>query len=63
MKYSLFFVPEVEGDAIAGYTWYEQKAKGLGEELLRIFYACVSELQHNPLLYRKVYKDFRRRLL
>jgi hypothetical protein len=63
MKYSLFFVPEVEGDTIAGYTWYEQKAKGLGEEFLRVFYACVSELQHNPLLYRKVYKDFRRRLL
>jgi hypothetical protein len=29
MIYSLFFLPEVEEDAIAGYAWYENKAKGL----------------------------------
>jgi hypothetical protein len=63
MNYSLSFLPEVEDDAIAGFMWYEQKSKGLGEDFLRIFYACASEVQHNPLLYRKVYKDFRRRLL
>jgi hypothetical protein len=63
MKYSLSFLPEVEYDVIAGFSWYEEKAAGLGGELLRSFYACSSEIPRNPLLYRMVYKDFRRRLL
>jgi len=36
---------------------------GVGEDFLRIFYACANELLWNPLLYPKVYEDFRRRLL
>ena len=63
MSYSLSFRPEVEVDVITSYFWYEDKAKGLGEEFLRVFYACAVDIPHNPLLYRKVYKDFRRRLL
>lgn len=63
MNYSLSFRPEVADDAISGYVWYEDKANGLGEEFLRVFYACAVDILHNPLLYRKVYKDFRRRLL
>lgn len=63
MRYDLRFLPEVEEDAIAGYSWYEEKAYGLGEEFLRMFYACASELTRNALLYQKVYGDFRRRLL
>lgn len=63
MTYNLLFLPEVEEDVIAGYVWYEGKSPGLGEEFLRIFYACAGELPRNPLLYLKVYKEFRRRLL
>jgi plasmid stabilization system protein ParE len=63
MTYSLSFLPEVEDDAISGYSWYEDKAFGLGEEFLRIFYAAVNNLSRNPLLYKKVYGDFRRLLL
>lgn len=63
MNYSLAFRPEVEEDVIAGYLWYEEKAKGLGEEFLRLFYAQASETPRNPFLYRKIYNDFRRRLL
>ena len=63
MSYSLSFCPEVEDDAINGYVWYEDKAKGLGEEFLRVFYASVGDIPRNPLLYKKVYKDFRRCLL
>jgi hypothetical protein len=63
MTYNLLFLPEVEEDAIAGYVWYEGKSPGLGEEFLRIFYACAGELPRNPLLNPKVYKEFRRRLL
>jgi hypothetical protein len=63
MTYDLRFLPEVEEDVIAGYLWYEEKARGLGEEFLRVFYACVNELLRNALLYQKVYGEFRRRLL
>ena len=63
MIYDLHFLPEIEEDVIAGYLWYEDKARGLGEEFLRMFYACVNELPRNALLYQKVYGDFRRRLL
>jgi toxin ParE1/3/4 len=61
--YSLRFLPEVEEDVIVGYGWYEEKSPGLGEEFLRMFYACTNEILRNPLLYRKVYGEFRRRLL
>jgi hypothetical protein len=63
MTYRLRFAPEIEGDLLDGYHWYESKAKGLGEDFLRIFYAYSSEIARNPLIYQKVYADFRRRLL
>lgn len=63
MTYDLCFLREVEEDVIAGYSWYEEKARGLGEEFLRMFYASAHELSRNALLYQKVYGDFRRRLL
>ena len=63
MTYTIRFLPEVEEDVIAGYAWYEEKAPGLGEEFIRMFYACAGEIPRNPLLYPKVYREFRRRLL
>lgn len=63
MIYTLRFLPEVEDDVIAGYAWYEERSQGLGEEFLRIFYACAGELLTNPLLYPKIHRYFRRRLL
>ena len=63
MTYSLRFLTEVEDDAIGGYVWYEAKSPGLGEEFLRMFYACAGDLARNSLMYRKVYGEFRRCLL
>lgn len=63
MTYALLYLPEVEEDAVAGYLWYQGKSPGLGEEFLRMFYACSSELLRNPMLYPKVYNEFKRRLL
>ena len=63
MKYTLRFLPEVEEDVIAGYAWYEEKASGLNEDFLRMFYAYVGEIPRNPKLYPKVYREFRRCLL
>ena len=63
MKYTLQFFPEFEQDIMTAYIWYESKSVGLGEEFLRIFYACVIEIRLNPLRYMKVYSKFRRCLL
>jgi len=63
MTYGIRFLPDVEEDAIGGYSWYEAKSPGLGEEFLRVFYACAGEIPRNPLLYPKVHGEFRRRLL
>ena len=63
MTYTLHFLPEVEEDVITGYVWYGEKALGLGEEFLRVFYAYAGEISHNPFLYQKVYYEYRRRLL
>ena len=63
MTYALRFLPEVEEDVIGGYAWYEAKSPGLGEEFLRIFYACAGEIAHGPLLYPKAHDELRRCLL
>ncbi len=63
MTYDLHSLPQVEEDLSSGYAWHEDKARGLGEEFLRIFYASVNNLSRNPLLYKKVYGDFGRLLL
>jgi len=63
MNYTIKFLPSVENDALNAHFWYEKKSKGLGEEFLRVFYANANELTRNPLIYRRIYKNFRRRLL
>jgi len=63
MTYTLRFFPEVEDDAMSGYAWYETKSAGLGDEFLRMFYACAGDITGNPLLYQKVHGEFRRCLL
>jgi len=63
MTYSLQFLPEVEDDVINNYTWYKAKSRALGEDFLRIFYSSAYDIARSPLLYRKVYKEFRRCLI
>lgn len=63
MTFTLRFLPELEDDVIAGYSWYETKSFGLGEDFIRMFYAFIDEIHRTPLLYPKVYGEFRRCLL
>lgn len=63
MSYVLRFLPEVEDDAVVAYHWYEGNVPSLGEEFLRTFYACATELIRNPLLSPPLHRQFRRRLL
>lgn len=63
MSYSLRFAPELEEDLYSGFVWYDDKAKGLGDEFLTVFYSNVDQLAKTPLIYAKVYLDFHRSLL
>ena len=63
MTYALRFLPDVEQDVISGYRWYESKALGLGDEFLRMFYACLEGIRRNPLISAKVHHEIRRSLL
>jgi plasmid stabilization system protein ParE len=63
VSYTLRFLPEVEGDVMVAYDWYEDKAVGLGAEFLRGFYAHAAALQRTPLIFQKIHQDFRRGLL
>jgi toxin ParE1/3/4 len=63
MKYILRFSPEVEADIFTAYAWYEGRARGLGEEFLRVFYSTVFSVRANPRLSPEIDRGFRRRLL
>ncbi|MHA1682326.1 MAG: type II toxin-antitoxin system RelE/ParE family toxin [Promethearchaeota archaeon] len=63
MNYTLVIHPEVGNDALLAYNWYEAKSLGLGEEFLRVFYSCISEIENQPLIFQKVEGECRRNLL
>nr|MDO8088143.1 hypothetical protein [Candidatus Sigynarchaeum springense] len=63
MKYIVVFHPDVENDLLLAYDWYETKVTGLGEELLRIFYAYTDDIVRSPFTWQKVEGECRRRLL
>ena len=60
MKYTLRFLPAVEDDIITGYTWYEDKASGLGEDFIRMIYAGINNISRTPLFHPQVYGEYRR---
>lgn len=63
MSLDLRFVPDVEHDISNAYSWYEQKALGLGEEFIRMFRIVVAEIIRNPNIFQRVYGEYRRALL
>lgn len=63
MTCALRFLPDVAEDMTAGYFGYEDKTMGLGEEFLRMAYACSNEILQYPRSHAPVYGEFRRRLL
>jgi hypothetical protein len=63
MTMRLHFLPEVEEDVMAGYFWYEEKATGLGEEFLRVFYAEAGAIRAMPHRFTSVNREVRRCLL
>lgn len=63
MTMRLHFLPAVEEDVMTGYLWYEEKAAGLGEEFLRVFYAEAGAIRSFPNRFPVVSREVRRCLL
>jgi len=55
--------PELLDDLAEAFVWYEERAEGIGQALVRAFFAAVARATQEPLLYRNVHEDFRRVLL
>lgn len=55
--------PELLDDLADAFAWYEQKAEGVGQALVRAFFAAVAQATRQPLLLRQVHGSFRRVLL
>jgi plasmid stabilization system protein ParE len=55
--------PELLDDLAEAFVWYEERAQGIGQALVRSFFAAVSLASRQPRLYRNVHGEFRRILL
>ena len=59
----LRILPAVFKDTAEAADWYEDQLAGLGSRFIDSFYATLPEMTQNPLIYRPVYREFRRILL
>ncbi len=63
MPAELIFAPETEHDLAEGYTWYEGRRTGLGEEFLSSVEACLASICRTPEIYSAVHENYRRGLV
>lgn len=63
MAAELRFTTEAESDVAEAYEWYEARAVGLGEQFLASLDAQLESIAGSPLLYQRVYEEFRRALV
>lgn len=63
MSYVSKFRPELVDDVAEAFHWYEERAEGLGQDLVRKYYAAIAAAERNPELFQEVHSDFRRVLL
>ena len=57
------FRPELVEDAAEAFHYYEERAEGLGHELLRSYYAAIATVERDPEIHLRTHGDFRRVLL
>lgn len=48
---------------MTGYLWYEEKAVGLGEEFLKVFYGEIGAIRAMPARFPVINQEVRRCLL
>jgi plasmid stabilization system protein ParE len=59
----VIYTAEAEQDVAEGYSWYEAREPGLGEDFLRCVEACVLTIRRHPKLYPVAVDEFRRALV
>ncbi len=63
MKYRTIVRPEVENDLKEAFSWYEDKRKGLGYDLLLQIDAGLKFIERNPEICPPEYKGTRKHLI
>ena len=56
------FRPEARADLESAYRWYEDRRRGLGEELLLVVDAVVEQIRRAPEAYPVIHRSVRRAL-
>jgi len=59
----LFFHPGVQAEIKAAYTWYQDKAAGLGDDFIHELESSFGAIVELPQTWPKFKKNFRRFLL
>ena len=63
MAAKLILAPEAEQDIDEGYSWYEGRRIGLGEEFLSCVDASIQAICRTPLMGRIIHENYRRVVL
>jgi ParE toxin of type II toxin-antitoxin system, parDE len=63
VSYPLIIRPEAEADLVAGFDWYEQRRRGLGDEFLNEVQTRLRMIEENPLRHAVVYRSARQALV
>ena len=63
MSRDVVFLPEARDDISEAYSWYEEQSLGLGMDFLRCVEIATCTIARSPLMFPKVYKDYRRSLV
>jgi plasmid stabilization system protein ParE len=63
MAVSLVIAPEAGEDVVEGYSWYEEKRVGLGEEFLSSVDASMEAIRRFPEMCPVVHESYRRGLV
>jgi hypothetical protein len=60
MSHTIVFGSKIEADLIESFDYYEEQVDGLGYEFLLSVEAALYEIERNPLLFQKIYKNKRK---
>jgi hypothetical protein len=63
MKYTLEVLESARDNVVDAFLYYESKQPGLGERFLVCWEKQLKDLQLEPNLFQKKYKDFRQVLI
>ena len=60
---SIAFRPEAEAEFIEAQAWYEERARGLGQEFVSCVAAVIEALRNEPEQFQRVDGEVRRALV